>query len=81
MLSTELRNNCQNCEFLRIDNFCLVRGKYILTKNIHKDRDCPQFSCKNFEREISPTHRNGKKDIHQFKAVLIEINNSSQLEL
>jgi len=80
MLSTELRNNCQNCEFLRIDNFCLVKGKYILSKNIHKDRNCQHFSCKNFEREINPSY-NSKKEIHQFRAVLIESRNSSQLEL
>ncbi len=79
MLSTELRNNCQNCEFLRIDNFCLVKGKFILTKNIRKERECSHFSCKNFELEIHPLY-NGKKEIQKFKVVLLGDKNSSQLE-
>ena len=38
------RSCCHNCEHLRIDNFCMVKGKYILSRNIYKNRDCEKFS-------------------------------------
>ena len=38
------RSCCYNCEHLRIDNFCMIRGKYILSKNIYKYRECKNFT-------------------------------------
>ncbi len=44
MFSYKDRPCCQNCEHLRVDNFCLVKGKYILSKNTNKNRECDNFS-------------------------------------
>jgi len=49
MSSPLQRNCCENCEHLRVDNYCLVKEKYILTKNVNKKRDCEFFLCKNHE--------------------------------
>lgn len=46
MYSFEKRKCCHNCENLRVDNFCLVKGKYILSKNIEKRRECRFFELK-----------------------------------
>ena len=68
------RNCCRNCEYLRIDNFCLKKGKYILSKNINKTRDCPLFSCKNLQinEDIRETKTTGAKKI---KEILLEVQN------
>ena len=49
MSSNYYRICCENCENLRIDNFCLIKEKYILTKNITRRRECISFSCKKIE--------------------------------
>lgn len=46
MLPFDETECCTNCEHLRIDNFCLVKGKYVLTKNINKRRECQHFNLK-----------------------------------
>ncbi|MBD3189726.1 MAG: hypothetical protein GF308_03740 [Candidatus Heimdallarchaeota archaeon] len=37
------------CEHLRVDNFCLVKNKYIKTSETIKKRDCKGFVRKEFE--------------------------------
>jgi hypothetical protein len=70
------RNCCQNCEYLRIDNFCLSKGKYILSKNTSKTRDCPLFSCKNLQlsEDIKEIKATGARDI---KEILLQVQNNS----
>jgi hypothetical protein len=51
---------CHNCEYLRIDNYCLIKDKFILSKNVYKIHDCPNFS-KKFVREILYTREHRKK--------------------
>ena len=67
------RNCCWNCEYLRIDNFCLAKGKYILSKNTNKTRDCSLFSCKNLKssEDIKEIKTAGVKEI------LLEVQNDS----
>ena len=68
------RSCCQNCEHLRIDNFCLAKGKYILSKNTSKTRDCSLFSCKNLllTEDIREKKSAGVKAI---KKILLEAQN------
>jgi len=54
---------CQNCEHLRIDNFCLVKGKYILTKNDYKIRECEDFSLILLNTVIPETRQQSKEII------------------
>ena len=61
MLHINKRTNCRNCENLRIDNFCLVRGKYILTRNIDKTRECVSFALKEDEQLFSAKYRSEMK--------------------
>jgi len=70
------RNCCRNCECLRIDNFCLAKGKYILSKNTNKTRDCSLFSCKNLQsseevKEIKTA------SVREIKEILLEVQNGS----
>ena len=70
------RNCCRNCEYLRIDNFCLAKGKYILSKNTNKTRDCSLFSCKNLQlneevKEIKTA------SVREIKEILLEVQNGS----
>ena len=70
------RNYCRNCEYLRIDNFCLAKGKYILSKNTNKTRDCSLFSCKNLQsseeaKEIKTA------SVREIKEILLEVQNGS----
>ncbi len=70
------RNCCWNCEYLRIDNFCLAKGKYILSKNTNKTRDCSLFSCKNLKssedtKEIKTT------SVREIKEILLEVQSES----
>ena len=46
MLYPEEQPTCQNCENLRVDNFCLTKMKYILSKNVNKKRECSKFTLK-----------------------------------
>lgn len=62
MLPPMGRRCCQNCEHLRIDNFCLVKGKYILSRNISKDRDCNYFSSLHLE-DIHLYQKNERQEI------------------
>lgn len=70
------RNCCWNCEYLRIDNFCLAKGKYILSKNTSKTRDCSLFSCKNLQlsEDIKETKTASGREI---KEILLEVQNGS----
>jgi len=70
------RNCCRNCEYLRIDNFCLAKGKYILSKNTNKTRDCSLFSCKNLQLsdDIKEIRTAGAREI---KEILLEVQNKS----
>ena len=61
MLHINERVNCRNCENLRIDNFCLVRGKYILSRNIDKTRECVSFALKEDEQLYSGKLRSEMK--------------------
>ena len=66
------RNCCRNCEYLRIDNFCLAKGKFILSKNTNKTRDCSLFSCKNLQlseevKEIKTA------SVREIKEILLEV--------
>lgn len=71
------RNCCQNCEYLRIDNFCLSKGKYILSKNTSKTRDCPLFSCKNLliSDDIKEAKTSGSRKIRE---ILLQVQNDSE---
>ncbi len=70
------RNCCRNCEYLRIDNFCLVKGKYILSKNANKTRDCSLFSCKNLQ--LSEKVKESKTvSVREIKEILLEVHNGS----
>jgi hypothetical protein len=69
------RNCCQNCEHLRIDNFCLSKGKYILSKNTSKTRDCPLFSCKVLhDEDIKEVKTSGVREINK---ILLQVQNNS----
>lgn len=70
------RNCCWNCEYLRIDNFCLAKGKYILSKNTSKTRDCSLFCCKNLQpsKDIKDIKTAGVREI---KEILLEVQNGS----
>lgn len=69
MLHINKRVNCRNCENLRIDNFCLVRGKYILSKHIDKTRECVSFALKEDEQLFSGKFRSEmKKELIEFLA-------------
>ena len=70
------RSCCWNCEYLRIDNFCLAKGKYILSKNTSKTRDCSLFSCKNLQpsEDIKKTKTASGREI---KEILLEVQNDS----
>ena len=70
------RNCCWNCEYLRIDNFCLAKGKYILSKNTSKTRDCSLFSCKNLQSsdDIKEIKTASSREI---KEILLEVQNGS----
>jgi len=70
------RNCCWNCEYLRIDNFCLAKGKYTLSKNTNKTRDCSLFSCKNLQlsNEIKEIKTASGREI---KEILLEVQNES----
>jgi len=70
------RNCCWNCEYLRVDNFCLAKGKYILSKNTNKTRDCSLFSCKNLQlsNEIKEIKTASGREI---KEILLEVQNES----
>jgi len=48
---------CDNCEHLRVDNYCLVKGKYILTKHTSKTRDCIHFTCKHQTKEVEKNEK------------------------
>ncbi len=63
MFPNKERPCCQNCDHLRIDNFCLVKGKYILSKNIYKNRDCVDFSLILFNNIIPETKQQSKEII------------------
>lgn len=82
MLYSKKYQCCQNCEYLRIDNFCLIKGDYILSKVIWKIN-----KCRNFVNKYSDLHdqiipeKNYR--IEQMKALLIntlsdEIRNSEK---
>ncbi len=70
------RNCCWNCEYLRVDNFCLAKGKYILSKNTNKTRDCSLFSCKNLQlsNDIKEIKTASGREI---KEILLEVQNES----
>lgn len=70
------RNCCWNCEYLRVDNFCLAKGKYILSKNTSKTRDCSLFSCKNLQlsNDIKEIKTASGREI---KEILLEVQNES----
>ncbi len=72
----DTRNCCRNCEYLRIDNFCLAKGKYILSKNTNKTRDCSLFSCKNlqFSEEVKEIKT---ANVREIKEILLEVQNGS----
>jgi len=73
MSSPFQRNCCENCEHLRVDNYCLVKEKYILTKNVNKKRDCEFFLCKNHENsEISRSSSLLRKDLLEYPLLLKE---------
>lgn len=40
---------CQLCEYLRVDNFCLAKNKYIKSPDTLKKRNCKSFSPKELE--------------------------------
>lgn len=61
MFSNKERPCCQNCEHLRIDNFCLIKGKYILSKNVYKNRDCGNFSLILLNNTIPETRQQSKE--------------------
>jgi hypothetical protein len=61
MLHINKRVNCRNCENLRIDNFCLAKGKYILSRNIDKTRECVSFTLKEDELLYSGKFRSEMK--------------------
>ena len=73
MLHINTRTNCRNCENLRIDNFCLVRGKYILTKNVDMTRECISFTLKEDEQLFSAKFRS------EMKKELIELLHAGQI--
>ena len=60
------RTCCQNCDHLRIDNYCLVKGKYILSKNAHKIRECENFSLILVNNPISETRQQSKEIVAKF---------------
>ena len=62
MLPPTGRKCCQNCEHLRIDNFCLIKGKYILSKNTSKNRECSYFSSLHLE-DIQPYQKTERREI------------------
>jgi len=70
------RNCCWNCEYLRIDNFCLAKGKYILSKNTNKTRDCSLFSCKNL-KSSEDTKKIKTTSGREIKEILLEVQNES----
>ena len=76
MLPSEIRNCCHNCEYLRVDNFCLVKGKYVLSRNTSKIRSCQNFSSKNIlsENELFEKKNHSK----QLKKIMIEINSDKE---
>jgi len=61
MLHINERVNCRNCENLRIDNFCLNKDKYILSRNIDKTRECVSFTLKENEQLFSGKFRSEMK--------------------
>jgi len=63
MLPPLNRQCCQNCEHLRIDNFCLIKGKYILSKNAAKYRDCAFFSSTFYEENVLTQRRAEQEEI------------------
>jgi hypothetical protein len=79
MLHTESDKCCQNCEFLRIDNYCLVKDKYILTKEIWKKVNCNNFATKDvcFSENIIAEK---KSRLEQIKTLLLNTPNISSIE-
>ncbi len=75
MLPTDNCKCCQNCEHLRIDNFCLVKGKYILSKNIIKRRECENFTSK-FLPVSNKIAKEKNLNSNQMKSLLLEIDDA-----
>ncbi len=71
------RNCCRNCEHLRIDNFCLAKGKYILSKNTGKTRDCPLFINKilHSDDELKEIK---KTNARKMTEILLQVQNNSE---
>ncbi len=76
MQPSNVRNCCYNCEYLRVDNFCLVKGKYVLSRNTTKLRGCQNFSSKNISHENELLEkRNHSKQLNK---IMIEINSEKE---
>ena len=73
----DTRNCCQNCEHLRIDNFCLAKGKYILSKNTSKTRDCSLFSNKIIQAE-DELKENKVTNAKKMTEILLQVQNNSE---
>lgn len=61
---------CQNCEHLRIDNFCLIKGDYVLSKAIWKINKCRSYATKYTELSDQIISEKNTR-IEQMKALLI----------
>jgi hypothetical protein len=79
MLHRETNRCCQNCENLRIDNYCLLRNGYILSKEILNKTSCSGFIQKDlsFSKEMITEK---KTRLEQIKALLLSSPNVSSLE-
>ena len=69
MLYTKKCHCCHNCEHLRIDNYCLIKGDYILSKVIWKINNCRNFTNK-YTELVDQIISEKKSRLEQMKTLL-----------